>query len=163
MKIILTLADSDFPQVRVTYGEKGITLEYGRRLTDETFEADLTETLAFADYPELAGINDGTSWNLTELYCLFDWHGHHITLKERLRRLLRQQNPRRGLTDPETRRVYDYVADYIERVGWAPTVREIARACYMSHATVLKHLSLLEAWEYIRRDPEKVRAMCLVE
>ncbi|GAB4521145.1 MAG: hypothetical protein OHK0046_32170 [Anaerolineae bacterium] len=164
MTLILRLADSEFQYVRVIYTPEALILAYGRVLKG-AFIPEMEESLLFRDYPELAGLCDGVSWNLTELYCLFDWHGHHITLKERLRRLIQQQrrNNRTPLHNADTRRVYIYLVEYFSQKGWAPSLVEIGEGCYMGKATVSKHLSMLEAWGYLRRDDSKSRALQLIE
>ncbi len=162
--LLLRLSDSDFPYVRVCRDETGLLLEYGR-IYGTVFKSDLAETLRFDAYPELTSICDGESWHLTELYCLFDWHGHHITLKERQRRLHQagKTDDRLPLDEPDTRQVRDYIRAFMAERGWPPSVKEICDGCFMSHGTVLRHLSLLEARGYLEREVGKIRAMRLID
>jgi SOS-response transcriptional repressor LexA len=64
----------------------------------------------------------------------------------------------------ETERVFEYVRQYIRsRKGTAPSVREIARACFMSPSQVVMHLEVLEAHGKIARTPGRARALWLIE
>lgn len=61
-------------------------------------------------------------------------------------------------------RIYDYLADYIDNHGFAPSFEEIANAFgYASLATVHEHLASLEAKGWIRRTYNLSRHIeCLV-
>ncbi len=63
------------------------------------------------------------------------------------------------LTDRQ-REIYDYLAEYVDRHGYPPTVREIGEAVGLaSPSTVHAHLANLERAGYVRRDPTKPRAL----
>jgi len=47
--------------------------------------------------------------------------------------------------------IYCMICRYIEEKGIPPTQREIARACFVSNGTVLRHLDRLQMWGYIER------------
>lgn len=47
--------------------------------------------------------------------------------------------------------IYCMICRYIQETGIPPTQREIARACYVSNGTVLRHLDRLHMWGYIDR------------
>ena len=55
--------------------------------------------------------------------------------------------------------VFDYVRGYIEQHGYAPSARNIARACQMSVSTALYNLDKLEAWGWISREPGVSRSL----
>jgi len=61
------------------------------------------------------------------------------------------------------RQVYDYIRAYIDETGWAPSLRQIARGCYISRSHVVRYLDLLEAWGYIEREPGLSRAIRVVD
>jgi repressor LexA len=67
---------------------------------------------------------------------------------------------------PLTRRqreILDYLSDYIEQRGYAPSFEEIAsRFQFQSLATVHEHLTNLERKGYIRRTPNESRAIEIV-
>lgn len=165
--IILRLTDSTYPYVHVTYTDDAVSLDYGYHYTDESIAPAMTETLPFVDYPELRGLHDACGWNLTELFCLFDWEGHYATLKQRKAAARmssgeKSQQPVRALNDALTQQVFDYIVAYFADFGWAPTVVEIAAGVHIAQGMVHKHLTTLEAWGYIRRDPGKCRALRLL-
>ena len=60
-----------------------------------------------------------------------------------------------------TAAVYHFIRDYIKENGFAPTLREIGKECYLSRGAVIRHLDLLEAKGAIERDPGKARGMRL--
>ncbi len=61
------------------------------------------------------------------------------------------------------REIYEFVAGYVDRQGYPPTVREIGEAVGLaSPSTVHAHLANLERAGYLRRDPTKPRALELV-
>lgn len=62
------------------------------------------------------------------------------------------------------RRLYDYVATFIDRMGYAPSFEEIAaKLQYKSLATVHEHLSNLERKGWITREYNTCRSITLVE
>ncbi len=65
------------------------------------------------------------------------------------------------LDDENTEAVYLFIREYIETHNFAPTVREVAKGCYLSRGTVLRHLDSLEAHGAIEREPGKARGMRL--
>jgi len=61
-------------------------------------------------------------------------------------------------------RILDFIRQFRDRHGYAPTVRDIARGCNISTPSVVQyHLNLLEEEGFIRRDPEVFRSIQLVE
>ncbi|CAG0994087.1 hypothetical protein ARNL5_03481 [Anaerolineae bacterium] len=48
-----------------------------------------------------------------------------------------------------TEQVYAFIRDYIGQNNFAPSVRDIAKGCYLSVSAVLRHLDRLEAWGHI--------------
>jgi repressor LexA len=61
-------------------------------------------------------------------------------------------------------RILDFIGRFLDRRGYAPTVRDIARGCNISTPSVVQyHLNMLEEQGYIRRDPEVFRSIQLVE
>ncbi len=62
------------------------------------------------------------------------------------------------------RQIYEFVKDHIQRLGFAPSIMEIARRFKLSSpATVHKHLGRLEAKGLIRRQQNLSRAIELVD
>ncbi len=59
--------------------------------------------------------------------------------------------------------VYEFIRDYKEREGLAPSIREIAKGCYLSLPTVQYHLLRLEAWGWLRLLPGKARGIVLLD
>ncbi len=67
--------------------------------------------------------------------------------------------PRRALSK-SVQRIYDFICAYSAEHGYPPTVREIGRAVNLSSpSTVHMHLRTLETLGYIKRDPNKPRAL----
>jgi repressor LexA len=66
---------------------------------------------------------------------------------------------------PPTRlRILNFIRRFLDRRGYAPTVRDIARGCNISTPSVVQyHLNMLEQQGFIRRDPEVFRSIQLVE
>ena len=61
------------------------------------------------------------------------------------------------------REIWSYLVDYVDRLGYPPTVREIGEAVGLaSPSTVHAHLANLERAGLLRRDPTKPRALELV-
>ncbi len=65
---------------------------------------------------------------------------------------------------PTTRAILQMITDYTEEEGGSPTLREIANAVGLAHASsVVRHLDHLEAAGLITRTPRKARAIRLME
>ncbi len=62
-----------------------------------------------------------------------------------------------------TKAVYAFIQDYMQREGSAPTIREIAEACYLGRSTVQRHLDRLAAWGWIIQRPGRARGIVLVD
>jgi repressor LexA len=61
-------------------------------------------------------------------------------------------------------RILNFIRQFRDRRGYAPTVRDIARGCNISTPSVVQyHLNMLEEEGFIRRDPEVFRSIQLVE
>jgi len=61
-------------------------------------------------------------------------------------------------------RILNFIRHFLDRRGYAPTVRDIARGCNISTPSVVQyHLNMLEEQGFIRRDPEVFRSIQLVE
>jgi repressor LexA len=62
------------------------------------------------------------------------------------------------------RQILDFIHEFMEEKGYAPTVRDIMRGCNISStAAVQHHLSILEREGYISRDPEVSRSITIGE
>ena len=59
--------------------------------------------------------------------------------------------------------IYEFICEYKEREGVAPSLREIAKGCYLSHTTAQYHLSRLEAWGWVIVLPGKARGIVVLE
>jgi repressor LexA len=65
---------------------------------------------------------------------------------------------------PTRLRILNFIRRFLDRRGYAPTVRDIARGCNISTPSVVQyHLNMLEQQGFIRRDPEVFRSIQLVE
>ena len=66
---------------------------------------------------------------------------------------------------PSTRlRILNFIRKFLDKKGYAPTVRDIVRGCNISTPSVVQHhLNTLERQGYIHRDPEVFRSIQLVE
>ncbi len=64
----------------------------------------------------------------------------------------------------ETRdRVLQFIHDFIDDRGYAPTVRDIVKGCHLSSTAVVQHhLKILERQGHLRRDPQVFRSIQLV-
>ena len=61
-------------------------------------------------------------------------------------------------------RILNFIRRFLDRRGYAPTVRDIAHGCNISAPSVVQyHLNLLEEQGFIRRDPAVFRSIQLVE
>ncbi len=70
---------------------------------------------------------------------------------------------RRALSK-SVQRIYDYICAYSAEHNYPPTVREIGQAVNLrSPSTVHMHLRTLESLGYIKRDPNKPRALEICE
>ena len=59
--------------------------------------------------------------------------------------------------------IWQFLVDYVDRLGYPPTVREIGEAVGLaSPSTVHAHLANLERAGLLRRDPTKPRALELI-
>lgn len=59
--------------------------------------------------------------------------------------------------------VYEFIRDYTQREGIAPSLRDIAAGCYLSHSTARYQLLRLEVWGWIMVLPGKARGIVLLE
>lgn len=60
--------------------------------------------------------------------------------------------------------ILDFIYEFLEERGYAPTVRDIMRGCNISSTAVVQHhLGMLEKKGYINRDPEVSRSITLGE
>lgn len=70
---------------------------------------------------------------------------------------------RRALSK-SVQRIYDYICTYFDEHNYPPTVREIGQAVNLrSPSTVHMHLKTLENLGYIKRDPNKPRALVICD
>jgi repressor LexA len=59
-------------------------------------------------------------------------------------------------------RILDFIRDFLDERGYAPTVRDIVRGCDISTSSVVQyHLDILEREGRIRRDPQVFRSIRL--
>jgi repressor LexA len=64
-----------------------------------------------------------------------------------------------GLT-PRQRRVLEVIREWVERLGYPPSVREIGEAVGLTSTSSVAHqLRALERKGYLRRDPNRPRAV----
>jgi SOS-response transcriptional repressor LexA len=62
-----------------------------------------------------------------------------------------------------TEAVYDFIHDYVQRDGVAPSIREIADGCYLGRSTVQRHLDRLAIWGWVVLLPGRARGIVLVD
>ena len=61
-------------------------------------------------------------------------------------------------------RILNFIRNFLEDRGYAPTVRDIMKGCNISTPSVVQHhLDKLEKEDYIQRDPQVFRSIRLVE
>ena len=61
-------------------------------------------------------------------------------------------------------RILQFIRDFIDDRGYAPTVRDIMRGCSLSSTAVVQHhLNVLEREGHIHRDPEVFRSIQLAD
>ena len=61
-------------------------------------------------------------------------------------------------------RIFNFIRDFFNRRGYAPTVRDIVKGCNLSSTAVVQHhLNVLEREGRIRRDPEVFRSIQLTD
>lgn len=59
--------------------------------------------------------------------------------------------------------IYIFIRDYIHQHGYAPSIREVAGACYMTPGNVHRYLDRLEARGRITRQAGVARSIRLVD
>ncbi len=59
--------------------------------------------------------------------------------------------------------VWRFIAVFIDEHGYAPSLRQIAQACFTSHGNVVRYLDLLEARGVIEREMGQARALRLLK
>ena len=64
--------------------------------------------------------------------------------------------------DVVTARVYDVIRAYFKQYGFAPSLRDISEACYMSPSNVVRYLDKLEAQGRISRELRKPRSIAIL-
>lgn len=61
-------------------------------------------------------------------------------------------------------RILNFIRDFIDERGYAPTVRDILKGCFISSTAVVQHhLNILEREGHIHRDPEVFRSIQLLD
>lgn len=63
------------------------------------------------------------------------------------------------MSDTMTETVYTFICGYLEENEMAPTIREIADACYINVATVIRYLDKLEYQQRLTRVPGRARSI----
>jgi SOS-response transcriptional repressor LexA len=59
--------------------------------------------------------------------------------------------------------VFEFIDGHIQRYGYAPTIREISRNCFMAPSTVLRYLDIMQARGWISRKPKTARSICILK
>ena len=68
------------------------------------------------------------------------------------------------MSSPTRERILNYIRQFLDEKGYAPTVRDIARGCNISTPSVVQHhLNKLEDEGHIRRDPTVFRSIQLTD
>ncbi len=58
--------------------------------------------------------------------------------------------------------IYEFIKLHIKEHTYPPTLREIGQGCYLSTASVARHLALLEKEGRISREPGRARGITLL-
>jgi repressor LexA len=66
-------------------------------------------------------------------------------------------------TEPMTEIVYAFIRLYLDRHGYAPSLRDISTSCYLGRSTVIHHLDQLEAQGRISREPGRARSIVVLD
>lgn len=66
------------------------------------------------------------------------------------------------MTPDVTEQVYLFICQYDADHHYAPSVREIGKACFLSPSSVLPHLYKLEGQGKISRDPGRARSITVL-
>ena len=68
------------------------------------------------------------------------------------------------MSPPTRERILNYIRQFLDEKGYAPTVRDIAKGCNISTPSVVQHhLNKLEDEGHIRRDPTVFRSIQLTD
>ena len=62
--------------------------------------------------------------------------------------------------EPLTHDIYEFIVDFIRTKGFSPSLREIAKGCYVAHSSLYAHLGVLEGKDWIAREfniPRSIR------
>jgi len=60
-------------------------------------------------------------------------------------------------------KILDFIKQYTETEGIAPSLKEIAVGCYISYGTVVRYLDILQAQGVIKRDANKARSVRIIQ
>jgi SOS-response transcriptional repressor LexA len=63
---------------------------------------------------------------------------------------------------PTFESVYGFIQEFTKEHGFSPTVREIAKGCFLGLSTTLRCLDKLEGLKRISREPNKARSIVLL-
>ena len=66
-------------------------------------------------------------------------------------------------TEQTLENLYDFLQSYMTTHGYAPSLREMASACFMGRSTVLRYLDKLEGRGQIKRTEGLARSVILVQ
>lgn len=61
------------------------------------------------------------------------------------------------------REIVDFISQYIQRYGYAPTLKEIAEAADITVTTIFEHLDVLEKKGVLRKSSGQVRGLEIIE
>jgi DNA-binding MarR family transcriptional regulator len=61
-----------------------------------------------------------------------------------------------------THQIFAFLLTYDKERRHSPSLTEIAQHCFLSVTAVRTHLSRLEAWGWIRREPGKARSITIL-
>jgi repressor LexA len=67
-------------------------------------------------------------------------------------------------SNPTRQKILQYIKDFVDDKGYAPTIRDILKGCLISSTAVVQHhLNMLEKEGIIHRDPEIFRSIQLLD
>ncbi|NWG17529.1 MAG: MarR family transcriptional regulator [Chloroflexi bacterium] len=67
------------------------------------------------------------------------------------------------INEPILEMMYAFICNYIREKGFAPSIRDIARGCYMTPGNVHRYLDRLEGKRLITRQPGVARSIRLAD
>ena len=68
-----------------------------------------------------------------------------------------------GITDPQARKTLRMICEILDANGLPPTVKELADALGISHASAHEQIAQLVRKEYLRKEERKARSIVVIK